>query len=371
MIGVSQSRPLALRRKVGLRLRTRREALGMKRSFVARHLGYTNLGKGSTRIAEWERGTIVPMLAEDKFFELLQLEAEPIRAELRRARQIQKRIERLGHDSLAEERTLLCTHAHRLLKRAGRIGRDPKMGGVRTPAARLSLLYVGGGPLPLGALVGAWREGALVAKTDAHGSVLLFGGAGSPFSGSGRCTGADKSGQRRHLQHSPSRYLPRDARSLWSGKRAPSPWSLADVVAAIGGKAPCSYFWRLDEDAEPVGDPIACYHPRRRKLEVARTLSLDPAALGPKALQERISHRGLSVGGGPSRPLQVGGLTIGAFNTSQVIHPCGLRTGDGCVEGKGKWFPVKVTGPCPPPAVLPLLSGLLKLIEEEEEPSEQ
>lgn len=368
MIGVTKSLPLQLHRSIGQRLRARREELGLKRSVVARHLGYKNLSSGSGRLSAWERGEMGPLLDEDKLFELLDLDAAPIQAELLRATQIHNRIQVLGYPSLAAERKLLRTNALRLLKRAGRIERDPKLSGIRTPAARLSLLYLGGGPLALGKLVGAWDAGSLIAQTDEYGPVYLFEGSGSPFSGAGKCSGVDRTGATRYIERSPSRFFDRNGPNLWNRRLEPSPWSLADAVAALGGRAPRSKFFLLDGNAEPVGAPIATYDPKRRKLVVSSGLALDPAQLTPTALKERISSRGLSVGGGPPRPVAVGGLTLGAHGTAQVVHPCGLRTGHGRIEGEGGWFPLFVDGPCPPPAVLPLLAGLLDRIQDKEEP---
>ena len=335
MMGVRRSRPLELRQGVGRRLRARREALDLRRSAVALHCGYSNLSKGSARIAAWERGAIGPLLNQDRYFKLLQLEAAPIQSELVRAGALQHRLDRLGADALEAERELLCTNAHRLLKRANRIVRDPKLSGIRTPVARLSLAYVGGGELSLGALVGAWQAGALVAPTPEHGPVYLFEGSGSPLSGAGSCAGVDRKGNRRRLKYSPSRHLPREARALWSRTRPVGAWSLADAVATLGGKAPRSHFWLLDEDAEPIGEPIASYNPRRRKLEVARGRWSGPGARGA-----------------------VEGRQLGA-----------LRMSNGCLEGEGGWRPLKTTGPCPPPSVFPQLEALLSLIHNEEEPS--
>ncbi|HCH64446.1 MAG TPA: hypothetical protein DFR83_16690, partial [Deltaproteobacteria bacterium] len=266
MIGVGKTRSLELHRKVGLRLRARREALGLKRSEVARHCGYTNLSKGARRIAHREQGQIGPLLHEDRYYELLQLDPHQVRAELHDVAALQTRIDALGHDCLAAERALLRTNAELLLAHAETIAADSRWRGVRSPVALLRILWMGGGPVPLGALVQAWQAGALVASSEAFGPIYLFEGSGSALSGAGSCWGVDRTGTARRVSGSPVRFFPRGASGPWRERSAPSAWSLADAVAALGGRAACSHFHLLDAHARPIGDPIARYNPVSGRL---------------------------------------------------------------------------------------------------------
>jgi len=364
MIGVTESLPSRLRRAVGLRLRTRREELGLKRSAVARHCGYHNVSKGSRRIADWETGDMGPLLDESKYFELLRISETSIQAELRRARQIHTRIERLGYDSMAAERRLLRANAACFRDNTKMILGDPNLSGVRTPAAALSMLWVGGGPIPLGNLVAAWKAGALVADTDDHGPVYLYAGSGSPLSGAGSCVGVDQAGAARSISRSPSRFFRGHTPEQWRRKLPPSGKSLADAVVDLGGTAPRTHVYLLDQNAVPEEGPIILYNPVKRELELASGLDIDPVVGTSADLRERLIFGGVSVGGGPARPMSIGGLQLGGYRSAEVVHSCGLRTGGGRVRGEGGWFPVKVTGPSPPPSVLPVLAHILTLVQD-------
>ncbi len=228
-----------------------------------------------------------PLLNERMYFELLRVSETSIHAELQRSRQIEARMQRLGSDSMAAERQLLRTHATRLRKNTEQIVGDPTLAGVRTPVAAVSMLWVGGGPLPLGNLVAAWDAGALVANTDDHGPVYLYAGSGSPLSGAGRCVGVDQTGAARSVSQSPSRFFRGTSPQQWRRALPPSGKSLADAVVELGGTAPRTHVALLDQNAVPLESPIVSYNPVLGALELASGLDIE-LALGTSAeLRER------------------------------------------------------------------------------------
>ncbi len=353
--------PAAIRRAVGARLQACREALDLKRSAVAVASGYRNLSKGSRRVADREKGIVTPLVDEDGYYACLQVDPDEFRAAFARADDIEARIQQLGWDVTAAERQLLARHAGLLLRSAATIGKEPLLATVRSPAVAVRILWAGGGSLSLGTLTRAWAAGALVADTDEHGPVYLFEGAGSALSGSGRCTGVDRSGALRQVRGAPTRFLGREGPRPGPEASPPSPLSLADALAMLGAKVPESRFHRLDADARPDAEPLAVYDPNTRRLRTANgeTWALDTKPSADVSI--RPVHGGVSVSGGPARPLQVGpGWHLGAFKEDRMEHACGLRLVSGRVEGPGGACPLKVVGPSPPLGVLPVLAAILR-----------
>ncbi|MEC7946944.1 MAG: hypothetical protein VX265_05205 [Myxococcota bacterium] len=360
MTDIFEHTPLALRREVGARLRARREALGLKRSAVATALGYRTLSQGARRIADREAGIPGPLLDEDKYYGLMEETPGEFRARLFRAEDIEVRIQHLGKDVMAMERRLLQVHAERVLRCAASICRTPALAGVRSPAMGLRVLWMGGGSLSLGALAGAWAAGSLVANTQDHGPVYIFDGAGSALSGAGRCTGVDGAGTLREIRQSPTRFL--GGQGPWRSRHPPplSPLSLADALVALGARVPAVHFHLLAADARPLPELLAVYDPNtgrfRTQAGEARTLAVVP----PSDVSVQRTYGGVSVGGSPPRPLQLTpGWHLGAFQEEQLVHRSGLRLAGGRIQADGGRYPVKISGPCPPSGVLPLLAEAL------------
>jgi hypothetical protein len=225
---------------------------------------------------------------------------------------------------VAAERELFCTHAALLRTHARRLTKDRFLGAVCSPAVTLRLLWMGGGSLSLGTLVGAWAAGALVADTTNHGTVWLFEGAGSALSGAGRCAGVDESGTLRHIDLSPTRFFSTGFVPRWTAPATESPLCLADVLASLGAEVPAIRFFELSELGLPEPKPMAVYHPTTRCFETA--------------------------GGRSTR--------IGPSGGDQTNAD--LRLVQGAIEGPRGWLPVQVMGPCPPVAVLPHLHRCLQ-----------
>jgi transcriptional regulator with XRE-family HTH domain len=367
-LGVHEGLPDQLCRAVGARLLARRTALGLKRSAVARAVGYTNLSKGSKRVFDWERGKFGPMLDAAAYCAALQLDPASIKAERQHAEAIRARIDRLGRASNNAEHALLRDNIATLRASATRIAADPRLAGVRSPAMAIRVLWMGGGALSLGGLTTAWAAGSLVAETDAHGPVYLFDGGGSALSGAGLCTGIDETGAVRQVRQSPTRFFRGRGPRPWGDTHPRSAWSLADAVVALGGNSPCSEFYLLDEQGRPFDQPLATYDPVRRVLQVTGGPALQVDAMADEPVQSRDLHGGVSVGGGAPRPLALGGLQLGGFRAESVEHGSGLRMCGGRVEGPQGWFPVQVRGPCPPPSTLPLIAGILRQLTTVVEP---
>lgn len=367
-LGVHEGLPDQLCRAVGARLLARRTALGLKRSAVARAVGYTNLSKGSKRVFDWERGIFGPMLDAAAYCAALQLDPASIKAERQHAEAIRARIDGLGRASNKAEHALLRNNIATLRASATRIAADPRLAGVRSPAMAIRVLWMGGGALSLGGLTTAWAAGSLVAETDAHGPVYLFDGGGSALSGAGLCTGIDETGAVRQVRQSPTRFFRGRGPRPWGDTHPRSAWSLADAVVALGGNAPCSEFYLLDEQGRPFDQPLATYTPSGRVLQVTQGPALQVDAMAEEPVQSRAIHGGVSVGGGAPKPLALGALQLGGFRAESVQHASGLRMCGGRVEGPQGWFPVQVRGPCPPPSVLPLIAGILRQLTTVVEP---
>lgn len=358
-IGAHQGRPDQLRRALGEHLRRQREQQGLKRSDVARALGYQNLSKGCRRIVQWEEGRPDTALDPAAYFAALGLEGHDESQTLARADRLQQRIEGLGRSVVNADRDLIRRNAPRFVRQADAICRQPRLAGVRSPAMHLRVLWMGGRALSLGALVSAWTTGRLTARDDHDDPVRLFDGAGSALSGAGRCSGVDASGRIRSVSGSPTRFLRGGPGQPPLPEWALSPWSLADAVAALGGSAPCTHVHLLDHDAVPSEQPIATYDPTERTLTWSGGPRWGLAEGGSADLSAHPVYGGVSVGGGPPRPLTIGSLHLGGLQDEELRHACGLRLRGGRVETASGWFPIALDGPSPPPGVLPLLGGWL------------
>ena len=368
-LGVHQSLPDQLCRAVGAQLLARREAMGLKRSAVARAVGYTNLSKGARRIADWERGTFGPLLDASAYYAALELDEASIDQARTRAERIRSRIEGLGVNSKNAEHALLRENLTLLRTNALRIAADARLAGVRSPAMSIRVLWMGGGALSLGGLTSAWAAGSLIAEDDACGKIYIFDGGGSALSGAGLCTGIDASGVVRQVRQSPTRFFRGGGPRPWGDTHPRSAWSLADAVVALGGNAPCSEFYLLDDEALPFERRLATYDPSRRVLQVTEGPTLQVDAVADEPVQSRDLHGGVSVGGGAPRPMSLGGLQLGGFRAESLQHASGLRMAGGRVEGPQGWFPVQIKGPCPPPVILPLIAGILSQMTPKSEPA--
>lgn len=361
MNGTASSRPADLRREAGSLLLRQREARGLKRSQVAAAVGYGNLSKGARRIADWEKGCPGPLLDAAAYFAAIGVETGVVESLLRQADAVERRIGLLGCDVIKAERLLLCSHAPRLIEGLPELQRRPELGHIRSPAVSFRVLWAGGGSLGLASLAAGWSDGSLVAETEHHGPVFLFEGAGSALSGAGQCTGIDRHGDTRKVAGSPSRYIGRPGPNRHGTRDAPSPLSLADAVAALGGDVRRTHFHRLDADAHAADEPIATYDPGTRELHVRESGSTCLDDVEP--LGEIASHPewgGVSIGGCRPQPVTLApDWDLGGFRSEALGHTCGLSLQAGSIRDQRGRFPVRVVGPSPPPGVLPLLANLL------------
>lgn len=358
-IGAHRSRPDQIRRALGGHLRRQREQQGLKRSDVARALGYQNLSKGCRRIVQWEEGRPGTVLDPAAYFAVLGLEGHDESAALARANRLQRRIEGLGHPAVDADRDLIRAHAQRFVRQVDAICNQPHLAGVRSPAMQLRVLWMGGRALSLGALVTAWTTGRLMAQDDHDEPVMLFDGAGSALSGAGRCSGVDRAGRIRSVSGSPLRFLRGGPAHPPLPECEASAWSLADAVVALGGSAPCTRFHLLDEEAQPSAEPIATYDPAERALTWSGGTRWPLGEGDAGDLRALPIYGGVSVGGGAARPLRLGPLHLGGLEDEELRHACGLRLRGGRLETGSGWFPIALDGPTPPPGVLPLVGGWL------------
>ena len=106
---------------------------------------------------------------------------------------------------------------------------------MRSPVTAFSILWGSSeGSVSLAELAWGWSEGALIAQVDGE-RVFIFGGSGSALSGAGSCVAVRSKGGVLRVLGSLTRH--------WRGARLGTPlqgsaWSLADVVAELGGGGP-------------------------------------------------------------------------------------------------------------------------------------
>ena len=99
-----------LRDRLGTYLLQRREELGLRRSEVARQLGYRNLSKGSARVLGWERGQLPAEQWRGRLCSSLQIDETELQSRILEAEAVQQGIDRLGARTLAAETRLLAQH---------------------------------------------------------------------------------------------------------------------------------------------------------------------------------------------------------------------------------------------------------------------
>ena len=346
----------AAAKRAGARILYRRESLGLRRPDVAKALGYTNLSRGSSRLASWEQGVPLPGERLAALAQSLQLSPETLRSWLEEAQEVDQRVRLSGWRTIVATRDLLARHTGRLRARSEALLSRPELAHVRPVPARLSLLWIGGGTWSLGELVTAWAEGGLVTEIDGE-PVWVFSGAGSPLSGSGRCTGVDRHGQLHDIKNSPTHL-----RGLLRPGNERSSWSLGDVIADLGGEVPPCTIIPLDEQVRDIGTPLATYDFHQHAL-------LDRTGQAVWRLedssQQEASHRptdsGVSIGGGPRRSVKLAeGINLGAY-TGDVVHStCGLRLVEGRVEAARGRIPVRLDGPTLPIGTLSAIQRLLE-----------
>lgn len=105
----------------------------------------------------------------------------------------------------AAQRKLLLQSFGLLREHADEIINTPAYSFCTLRVVRLALFYIGGGKVPLGALLQLWQEGKLIETCPVcAGEIYLFSAGGSPLSGMNAWSGICPSCNRAHVGKSDS-----------------------------------------------------------------------------------------------------------------------------------------------------------------------
>ena len=269
-MSTSHQEAIAARSAFSRALHRAREDAGLSRNQLASRMGYTNLSKGASKIALFERGEALPRGDQRP---RLTTALPELSAPLTAALQADEAHQRAEHEAKVregvwerraqgEEARLVIgnlTALSALLARPeGELYRRTPL-----PSSALNLAYIGGRLLTLGELIDAWEKGALMAPCPCHGLPMpVFRVSGSPLSGShslrALCT---ISGEVVSAQHGAETLLafakPLLTQGGAKGEYGPC---LERALEACGVRAPQI----LCTDSE--GEPVATWRPETRTL---------------------------------------------------------------------------------------------------------
>jgi hypothetical protein len=217
-------------------------------------MGYQNLSRGCSRIADWEAGRAVPR--GDRAWVLqqaLEVDAEPIEGLLaaflaagKRARSAHHKEEVRRWQVGRAELVLLARHRGLLLQHAPAILDNPAWSEVRIAAAQVGLAYIGGCSLTLGGILRSWLDGTGVVDHP-DGPLYALCVSGSPLSGRNSVLAFGEDGKLVSTRDPgfKRRVLPmlEHARSQ---ERGTSAWSLSQVLSALGVSVPDLLFCEPD-----------------------------------------------------------------------------------------------------------------------------
>ena len=240
--------------RLGKWLLAQRESRGWRRPKLAERMGYRNLNRGCSRIADWEAGRDVPR--GDRVAVLqqaLEVDSEPMEGLLaafhaagRRARSAHRKEEGRRYRVGQGELRLLGEHRELLLHHAETILANPAWSNVRMSSAVVHVSWFGGATLTLGGILKAWLNGTAVLERD-DGRLYVVYISGSPLSGSNRVLAVDTEGK---LVSTKDRtFLPMAGPLLKCAQsRADdaSAWSLSQVLSALGAEIQDIHFWGPD-----------------------------------------------------------------------------------------------------------------------------
>jgi len=230
-------------KRIGHWVHRGRVQLSLSRRELAQQMGYRNLDKGCSRLADWEAGRDVPrgdrvevlcralgqelgelqVLLNDFSAAVAQQEAAAEQEQLRR-----QAVDLAALKLLTKHHRLLLDHAKTILE-------DPFLAAIRVPAVSIQLAYLGARSLRLGELLGGWLEGSLVIFEES-GDLYVLRVAGSPLSGRGQVLGVSEGVedfQARGLTALQGR-LGSLLKSAHRGPLEETGWSLSQLIADLG-----------------------------------------------------------------------------------------------------------------------------------------
>ena len=231
-------------RQFGAWLRGVREQRGLRRPPVAQALGYTNLSKGCSRLAGWERGDAHP---DPQFHAplraVLQITKDEWDAQLAAREELRRRgdpFTQSSRENQAQVYADLAQHCDLLLNHLPEIAATPYWRDIHLPGLSFGLMYLGGlTSVHLGELLAAWEAGTLqVADRDGRAIWLLSGGA-SPLSGSHSVRGFYRQDRscavfKNSFRGSIAAPLSDIIRRGKAAEHGASPWNLSQLLAQLG-----------------------------------------------------------------------------------------------------------------------------------------
>ena len=228
-----------------------REQLGLSRNDLASMMGYTNLSKGSSRIASWEKAETMPVgwqrkrLAQALPFGSLSEGLATYDEASKQLRAWRAYLEQTDHHARVQLWKFLARHHERLQAHHDEILSNPAWAGAVVPGAVCGMANMGGHALTLGTLVTGWLQGFL-----RHEDGLIFQLTGSPLSGRHTLTGIRHQQQQSWQHHHGWMTSAIPARQH---ARFPPSWvSPLEVLAQLGAEVPSIRITRLmDERVYP------------------------------------------------------------------------------------------------------------------------
>jgi transcriptional regulator with XRE-family HTH domain len=255
--------------QLGKWLQNERESRSWTRGQLAQRMGYRNLSRGGSRIADWEKGRDIPRGDRvDVLQKALQLKGESLKGLFnsfyeasRRNKTAYQNDEMTSSFIERDELRLLTKHHNLLMREAHRILERPSWANIRIVGSRAHAAYLGGSTLTLGELLESWLNGRGVVEQP-NGRHHILACAGSPLSGSysaltfgpdGVLTttrGSDKTRGSEFKANALAFML----HNINPQARPASQWSLGQVLASFGVEIPDI------EVFSPAGEEIGRYN---------------------------------------------------------------------------------------------------------------
>jgi transcriptional regulator with XRE-family HTH domain len=232
-----------------------REGAGLSRADLATLMGYTNVSKGASKLALWERGEDLPRGDQrPRLTAALPAVTEALDRALEAHQALKASQAREAAAEAAWERRARAREAQLVtsnIEALSTLLKTPEgQGFAFTPLAfaSLQLAYVGGRTVRLGELIGAWQEDKLSAPCPCHDQVMpVIRVAGSPLSGS----------------HTLDAFCTIDGRIVKTQHTAKTLLSFAQPLMATGkphhGNGPCLEQALIAAGCTPP--PIECFDP--------------------------------------------------------------------------------------------------------------
>ncbi len=242
------------KQEFGKWLKSTRENQKIKRSVLAKAIGYRNINKGCRKILRWENGSTLPDSHQEKIVkETLNIPEEHWQIEITKVNLARKQsgiYTKAQSNIILNTEVALAEHTSMLLRQAPRILQTPHWRHIHLHGQRLFMAYVGGGTcLQLGPLLKTWTEGGLRTPLP-DGEFFLTSGQCSPLSGNHTVDGFFfETGERarfRSLGRGVATQLIGNAiKPIRQGCMGISSWSLAQLLSQLNVSIePAEIFWQ-------------------------------------------------------------------------------------------------------------------------------